>query len=132
MLNSIQYAELTARNDQYEAWRTGQPGGGQCLTVEQQAQAPCTVTNEERSALEVYKFIVNPPDHYFAYVNETTNTLTTWTGEHLGDVSFGREWTDNFGGKRVPILVRAVNRQKYHGTYFKSSGSYARLRRSKS
>jgi len=91
-------------------------------------QAP---TNEERSAVEVYEFQANPPDAYFLYVSESKRLATTWTGDKLGSVSFGQEYRDNFGGKRVPITVQAINGRIYHGTYFKSSGDYARINLSK-
>jgi hypothetical protein len=86
------------------------------------------MTNDERSALEVFEFCTNPPDKYFLYINEKNHTATTWTGETLGRVFLGREYRDNFGGRRVPITVRGINGLTYHGTYFKSSGDYARVR----
>jgi hypothetical protein len=79
----------------------------------------------------LFEFVANPPDKYFLYISEADRTATTWTGEKLGDVSFGREFRDNFGGKRQPINVRAVNGKTYHGTYYKSSGNYARIRAAK-
>lgn len=88
-------------------------------------------TNEERSAVEVYEFVTNPPDKYFLYINCTKRIATTWTGDKLGDVSFGSEYRDNFGGKRVPITVYAINGKRYHGTYYKSSGDYARIKLAK-
>jgi hypothetical protein len=88
-------------------------------------------TNEERSAVEVYEFLHNPPEKYFVYINRTKREATTWTGEKLGTVGFGTEYRDNFGGKRVPITVYAINGAKYHGTYYASSGDYARIKMSK-
>jgi hypothetical protein len=88
-------------------------------------------TNDERSAAELYEFVTNPPDKYFLYIDEAKRIATTWTGEKLGTVGFGREYRDNFGGKRVPISVYAVNGRTYHGTYFKSSGDYARVKMAK-
>src|SRR5439155_26054876 len=89
------------------------------------------VSNEERSALEVFEFVTNPPDKYFLYINEKNRTATTWPGEKLGDVSFGCEYRDNFGGERIPVNVYAINGKTYHGTYYKSSGNYARIRMKK-
>jgi hypothetical protein len=80
---------------------------------------------------EVFEFVTNPPDKYFLYINDTNRTATTWTGEKLGNVGFGCEYRDNFGGKRVPITVYAINSRTYHGTYYKSSGDYARIRAKK-
>jgi hypothetical protein len=108
-------------------------------------------TNEERSAVEVYRFKERRPAEYFGYVKlpdgwearddngrgrygklyGATGALTTWTGQHLGTVQFGRAWRDNFGGTRVPVTVKAITGDVYHGTYFASAGDYARIRRAK-
>lgn len=45
-----------------------------------------------------------------------------------GRVTFGREYRDSFGGRRVPIWIDAINGRRYAGTYFKSSGDYARVK----
>jgi hypothetical protein len=88
-------------------------------------------TNEERSAVEVHEFQAEPPDRYFLYINEAKKLATTWTGDKLGLVEFGKPFRDNFGGKRIPITVQAINGRKYHGTYFASSGEYARIKLAK-
>lgn len=88
-------------------------------------------TNDERSSVEVFDFVTNPPDKYFLYISEKTATATTWTGETLGRVSFGREFGDNFGGTRVPVTIFAINNRVYHGTYYKSAGDYARVKLAK-
>lgn len=87
--------------------------------------------NTERSQIETYNFVQNPPDKYFLYIDDKQAKATTWTGEVLGNVFFGTEWRDNFGGKRVPVTIRAINGKVYHGTYFKSSGNYARIKLSR-
>lgn len=55
-------------------------------------------------------------------------------GDKLGDVTFGREYKTptrgHFPSVRVPITVRGINGVTYHGTYFKSSGDYARVKAS--
>lgn len=89
------------------------------------------VTNELRSQVEVAWFVREKPTKYFLYINEKTKQATTWTGDVLGDVGFGRPWTSNFGDERVSVTIYAVNGCQYHGTYFKSSGNYARVRRGK-
>jgi len=88
-------------------------------------------TNDERAQVELYDFIHNVPTKYFLYVNEATGKATIWTGIELGTVRFGCAWKDNFGGTRVPITIQAVNGRTYHGTYFKSSGDYARVKLAK-
>lgn len=88
--------------------------------------------NAATSAAEVASFKADPPEKYFLYVNEAKKTVTTWTGEHLGSCLFGRDWRSNFGDIRVSIEIRAVNGSRYHGTYYKSAGDYARITRFKS
>lgn len=88
-------------------------------------------SNDERSALELFEFQRDKPERYFLYINEAEKLATTWTGEKLGDVSFGRVWRDNFGGKRRAVTVRAITGETYHGTYFASAGDYARVRKAK-
>lgn len=87
-------------------------------------------SNDERSALEVFEFLRDKPDRYFLYISRDKAMATTWTGEELGRVTFGRTYRDNFGGERVAITVQAVSGDTYHGTYFKSSGDYARVKKS--
>jgi hypothetical protein len=63
---------------------------------------------------------------------------TTFTGEILGKVDFGCEYQvpvntypSNFMGRestRVSISVHGINGVEYYGTYFKSSGDYARIK----
>lgn len=98
--------------------------------------ADCRVTNDERSALEVYDFVNNPPEKYFGYVKMRTDSrfckMTTFTGDFLGTVIMGREFKDNFGGTRVSIDVYGINGVKYYGFYAKSSGDYCRIKAYKS
>lgn len=84
--------------------------------------------DEEWSSCEVFEFCNDPPIRYFLYIDQSKGLATTWTGEPLGRVSFGKEFRDNFGGKRIPVTIRAINGCVYHGYYFKSSGSYARVK----
>lgn len=95
-------------------------------------------TNEERSALEVYRFKNDPPDRYVAYVSLPADRardeayargrMTTWTGDDLGACYLGGTVRDNFGGKRYPIRVEGINGRKYHGWYYASSGNYCRVK----
>lgn len=84
--------------------------------------------NRLRSAVEVYEFVQKPPREYVLYIDRGRAKATTWTGEVLGDVSFGQEYGTNMGDRRVPVRVRAINGRTYAGTYFKSAGDYARVR----
>jgi hypothetical protein len=128
-----QAQDIRTRNDALMAWVDsirGKNGWASYRPEDKPAHIP-NVTNEERSALELFDFVTNPPDKYFLYINTATRKATTWTGDVLGHVFFGREWRDNFGGRRVPITISAINGRVYHGTYFKSSGDFARIRQSK-
>ena len=134
MITPEQANDIRARNNALMAWVDsirGKNGWASYRPEDKPAHVP-DVTNEERSALEVFEFVTNPPDKYFLYISEKNRTATTWTGDLLGHVSFGREYRDSFGGKRVPITVRVINGHTYHGTYFKSSGNYARIKKAKS
>ena len=90
------------------------------------------------SALEVFEFMRDKPAKYFLYIEDLRNQpghdgwkipgiATTWTGQKLGNVHFGREWTSNAGDKRIPIDFYGINGIKYHGTFYKSAGDYARV-----
>ena len=86
------------------------------------------ITNELRSKIETYEFMQDKPDRYFIYIDEKENVATTWTGDKLGIVHFGKEYRSNMNDKRINIDVIGINGIKYHGTYFKSSGDYARIK----
>ncbi len=85
------------------------------------------VTNELKTMIEVWEFMHDTPQKEFVYISEENKAATTWTGAKLGNVHFGREYRSNMGDKRQPIDVFGINGAKYHGTYFKSAGDYARI-----
>ena len=126
MLTESEYKTLRKRYDDYHnaldrfKWNW--------VDENRAALLPPPVTPDETSTLEVYDFVDNPPDKYFAYVNSDKKQITTWTGERLGDCTFGREYHSNMGDLRVSIHVRAINGRRYHGTYYKSAGDYCRLK----
>jgi hypothetical protein len=134
MITQDQAADIRQRNDALMAWVDSirRKSGWASYRPEDKPTHVPDVTNDERSALEIFEFRSNPPDKYFLYINEDKHTATTWTGDVLGQVTFGSEYRDNFGGKRQPVWVRGINGKQYHGTYFKSSGNFARIRQSKS
>jgi len=121
MLNRIERDAIVARESALRDYL-----GKRCSYKPEEVAHLNPPTNEERSAAEVFDFCDNPPDKYFLYVSD--GKATTWTGENLGRITFGREYRDNFGGKRVPIWFDAINGEQYHGTYFKSAGDYARVK----
>jgi hypothetical protein len=125
-------AALTAWRGNRNSYKTGEP----------EAAGLNPPTNEERSALEVFDFVTNPPERYFIYVTrpkvQAGYTLgfqrtiaTTWTGEKLGEAYLGGKFVSNFGDERYSITVRGINGKKYIGTYFAGAGDYARIRLAK-
>lgn len=128
MLTTDEYTTLHAQYDAYEAARKQLFPGKNYVDRDMAAQLPESPTNEQRSAIEVYEWVNDPPDRYFAYVNEKTRKLTTWTGDVLGHVHFGRTYQSNMGDKRCHIWVTAINGREYTGTYYASAGDYACIR----
>jgi hypothetical protein len=133
MINAYQANEIQARVTVHNAWVDtirGKNGWASYMPEDKPPHIP-DVSNDEVSALEVWNFYTEIPTKYFLYIDERRNAAITWTGERLGVVDFGREWRDNFGGTRVSINVHAINGCLYHGTYYKSSGNYARIKLAK-
>ena len=142
MLTHSEY--LTKRADQaiYNKWIDQFRMRNGSAIIPNGAVPPVMFGNEDRSAIEVYEWNAEPPERYVAYVKMVKAptfidgypygsyeaTLTTWTGEPLGSVTFGRTWVSNFGDRRQAIRVRATNGRTYAGTYFRSAGNYARIR----
>lgn len=85
-----------------------------------------TYSNTDISEAELAWWATKPTKH-FVYIDEQNKTATTWMGDILGNVRFGRPYRDNFGGTRVPVWVAGNNGQTYYGTYYQSSGDYARI-----
>ena len=139
MLTNAQYVKTRARIDKYEDWRNGR----QSISAIDGALAPVKVTNDERSAVEVFEFVKNPPARYFAYVKiykqpklgnaqleaDRYGLVTTWTGDTLGGIYWvGLPFRGNMGDKRINIRVRAINGRSYAGTYYTGAGDYCRLK----
>ena len=129
----IRYQQLKTLQAQYDAWaeQFRQKSGWVVIPAEQAARCPVVFTNEDRTEIELYEWQNDPPADYFLYINVKTRQATTWTGAILGSVGFGRVWRDNFGGTRQSITVYGTNGRTYHGTYYKSSGDYARIKAAK-
>ena len=131
MISGTRYRALRKKIDLFESEHKRLYPRALAFNQEMLAKLPPDATNKEKSAVEVYEFVHDPPDRYFAYVNEKTNSLNTWTGVRLGTVTFGTPYRAVFGDTRVPIGVKAINGLVYHGTYYKSAGDYARIRLTK-
>lgn len=141
IISATEYNEIKARSAVFDAWvdtKRGKNGWASYKPEEKPADIP-DVTNDERSKVEVYEFVNTPPDRYFLYVKALAGThsgargvATTWTGDKLGDITFGTTWKDNFGGTRVSIRVSAIDGRTYAGVYFSSAGDCARIKLLKS
>lgn len=129
-LLELAYTAARARFAALEEWR-----GGRLSYATADVPPGLDMTNDERSAIELYEWLAEKPDTYFLYIRSgyegelRVDAATTWTGQPLGNVRFGRAWRDNFGGTRVPVTVYGHNGVHYVGTYFKSAGDYARVRK---
>jgi hypothetical protein len=128
-MDAGQVADIRARDKQLREW-LGKRNSYHPDELPAHIKPP---TNAERSAAEVWEFIHDIPDKYFLYVRVTAGNgmrgiVTTWMGDKLGDCQLGTAYRDNFGGKRQSIRVQGINGHEYVGTYFKSSGDYARIR----
>lgn len=125
MITEQQYSEYRQRYNAYEAWRNGRSG-----YHPEQVPENIRISNEERSAIEVYEFHTDPPIRYFAYVNVERKIITTWTGDQLGQIAYFGPRFSLFGNKwNYARRIRVVgdNGLIYHGTYYESAGDYCRL-----
>jgi hypothetical protein len=107
-----------------------------------------TLTNEQRSALEVARFksgehLTDGLGGYFAYWNNRGrwhnpgvaatlirgDLITTWTGELLGTITWtGHVWGTNFGDRRQNFRAKCVDGRTYSGTAYLTAGDYVRMR----
>ena len=99
------------------------------------SELPVTInppTNEERSAVELFDWIMDPPKRYFAYAVKE-GAISNWMGESLGTITWeGATYRDNMGGKRKNFRMLGTNGIWYSGTAYVSSGDYCRLKAIKS
>lgn len=130
-----EYTLLKAQHESYTAARAALCGDGY-VTLMEQKMLPTATTNDDISILEIYEFLRDVPEKYFVYINEAKKWAVTFVGHKLGDVVFGREYrAPSFGGVthrnatlRQPVRIHAINGRDYFGTYYKGSGSYARIK----
>lgn len=136
-LDAWQAAEL---NRNMQNARRGRSTGGIPLTpgeresIERWLGFPYP-SNESIGRLEVYQFLFDPPDRWFAYYNmdRVGGLITSFAADVLGRIEsigsarrpFGR------GGQIRSVRVRAINGFHYNGTCAVEHGTYCRLRRGK-
>jgi hypothetical protein len=139
------YKSLKDKNARYEAAREAfdpkgfKRGRGydkkEVAAIVKMAGLRSAPTNDDRAAIEVYELVHNKPENIFCYINEKDGTATIWTGVVIGTAHFGQQYKTpafgGFGSTRVPVTVRAINGCVYAGTYYKSAGDYARLKKTK-
>lgn len=133
-MNKRQHAALRAKLNANQAaatqWCKDNKTNGIPSEVWKKFPFAKVATNENRSKVETYEFLNDPPENYFLYIREEDRVATTFMGDKLGSVSFGSPFKGNFGDVRVPITVLGINGRTYHGTYYKSAGDYARIKAS--
>lgn len=141
MLTATEYETTRQALDAFESWR----GDRRSYHPDEIPPDVPRVTNEQRSAVELYEFNRDKPERYFVYVRYPSIErgkrphygarveLTTWTGELLASGNCGAAFRDNFGGWRVPLSATCVDGSGvvYNGTAFYSAGDYARIKRAK-
>lgn len=137
MITERQAADIRSRHDAIDAWLKANKRNSYRME-ELESVGLCAPTNDETSALEVFEFCRDKPDHYFLYVRPTLGsdsfacTVGTWTGEQLGAGRMGHVYRSNMGDKRRSIHFRAITGDSYAGTYFCGAGDYARVRKVRS
>jgi hypothetical protein len=147
------YRETRARVDAWARWAEQFKGrnGWTVIHAEAAAAAPVKVTNEERSAVEVYEVTRDKPERLTAYVqivdlagqpsghtdrNVTRGCyvqVTTWTGDILGSgrVTSLESWRSNMGDWRFSVRVQIAG-AAYVGTAANGSGGCINLRKARS
>lgn len=142
-----EYEELKQIQSQYNEWAKQYVQKNGWTVIPADAIPPVKFDNDDRSAMELWEWKTNPPEKYFIYIRETKEPpkgfpyekplweAITFTGQKLGNVRYGKEYKSPCFGSwpsiRQSITVYGSNGVKYYGTYHKSSGDYARIKRYK-
>lgn len=149
MLTSEQWKEAKVKielsREHWEKFADKSKSGAMSLDTVKHPD-PSGVTNELRSAVELYEFVNldKGKDGYFAYwkradIREPSPggvpRVTTWTGDTLGFVlEAGPQFTSpgfGFGSTRRTFSALCLDGHYYTGTYYVSSGDYVRMKRVK-
>ena len=140
MITAEQAADIRRRNDAADRWlRRHRSGRGGWVSYDPKDPAiPPFVrnqpSNEERGELEVFEFVRDRPDRYFAYYSDDWRELRAWPGQKLGDITYrGPIYRTGFGGaaQMRHIRARAITGDDYAGTCAVSGGTYCRLKKMK-
>jgi hypothetical protein len=141
MLTPEQAAELRARHDRFSAWvdtRRGRNGWASYHPDDVPAELRgVALSNDETAALELHEFERDAPEHVFCYVTRKPGEAwqcRTFAGGSYGTVAVGYAYrVPGFYGRpstRRSVTLNAINGWVYFGTFYESSGDYARLKRS--
>lgn len=138
LISAEQAADIRRREKLAQSWlqkrRSGR--GGWVSYDPKDPKLPPSVrrqpTNEERSELEMFEFMRNRPDRYFAYYDKDMSKVTTWMGQKLGDIIWrGQVYKTGWwpGARKQRVRVRAVTGDTYAGPCELDAGNYCRLRK---
>lgn len=120
-----------ARDAALRAWLTANKRNSY-RSEELPAELSPTLTNEQRADVEVFDWLDNPPDTYFAYIQgrgAIGHWVTNWTGRQLARIVWrGDSYKGPLGDKRFNFRAVGTNGKVYAGTAYVSSGEYVRLR----
>lgn len=105
-----------------------------------------SLTNEIRSQIEVYEWVNDPPEEYFAYVKNDSLEVTTWMGDRIGNFFHtGHHYEDveqtyldendeevvEYERQEVrDIYVIGTNGVTYIGKYYFENGDYCTMEKS--
>lgn len=122
MIDETTYTQYRAMLDKAEAWIDTQRGknGWASWRPEEAPDYVNAITNDMRSAVEVYELHRDKPAKFTAYTGGSNGVLgpnvTTWTGDVIGKMLPGfKAWRDRHGNKRYSIRVRAAWGGEYIG-----------------
>jgi len=144
-INTIEeHQEVKERQAAYESWSKQFRQKNGWIIIPPEAVPPVKFDNDDRSAIELWEWKHDPPEKYFLYIRENDKRpegfpyepplweAITFAGQKLGNVRYATEYKcPAFGGwpsVRQSITVYGNNGVKYYGTYYKSSGDYARIK----
>lgn len=146
-----EYRALAAKIKAYdtetmEKFPPKRPGGGRSWPSDFPFVNP-SPTNEERSAVETYLFLANPPERYTVYVLIDHNTevsalkralsgplgyATTWMGQILGRIcEAGPAYEGNICRRQMPISFEGINGYRYYGRWAMNRGTVLNVRAAK-
>ena len=136
--------------DGWYVWSEGIPDIGPYSTRDEALAAQTIEVDKRNKAtslaeVESFREARNCNVSYFAYwqsgakaspgnwsLSADCNRIVTWVGDTLATVVWsGAPYRGGFDSVRVNFTARGIDGRLWHGTYYKSSGSYVRMRPAK-